>query len=189
MNSDPEDSADRSKRFTQNNNRTGLLSDINTKREVKKPARNAVSEYSVSPYSCPLRVCLSPLASLISLNFFPDFSNFFKLRLINNKQISDKRDDLSTVKCCEDFVLFFVIFSQLQPIKCDFCFLFLFILKYKHLLKFQFVYFSEDNYALSEYKKAFHNELPVKQVCVFSSILLKIYERLRFMCNPTDEFF
>lgn len=111
MNADPEDSADRSKRFTQNGNRTGLLSDINTKREVIKHARNAVSEYSVSPYSCPLRVCLSPLASLISLNFFPDFSNFFKLRLINNKQISDKRDDLSTVKCCEDFVSFFVIFS------------------------------------------------------------------------------
>lgn len=113
MNADPEDSADRSKRFTQNGNRTGLLSDINTKREVIKPARNAVSEYSVSPYSCPLRVCLSPLASLISLNFFPDFSNFFKLRLINNKQISDKRDDLSTVKCCEDFVLFFVILCYL----------------------------------------------------------------------------
>lgn len=76
MNADPEDSADRSKRFRQNGNRTGHLSDINTKREVIKPARNAVSEYSVSPYSCPLRVCLSPLASLISLNFFPDFSNF-----------------------------------------------------------------------------------------------------------------
>eukprot|EP00105_Crassostrea_gigas_P042658 XP_019926806.1 PREDICTED: kinesin-like protein KIF28P isoform X13 [Crassostrea gigas] len=48
MNADPEDSADRSKRFTQNGNRTGLLSDINTKREVIKPARNAVSEYSAN---------------------------------------------------------------------------------------------------------------------------------------------
>ncbi|XP_052713269.1 kinesin-like protein KIF28 isoform X5 [Crassostrea angulata] len=48
MNADPEDSADRSKRFTQNGNRTGLLSDINTKREVLKPARNAVSEYSAN---------------------------------------------------------------------------------------------------------------------------------------------
>ena len=59
-----QDSADRSKKFSQNGKRTAFLSDINTKREAIKPVRNAVSEYSVSPctLSLNLRVCLFPLS-------------------------------------------------------------------------------------------------------------------------------
>ncbi|XP_062573408.1 kinesin-like protein KIF28 isoform X5 [Saccostrea cucullata] len=41
-------SEDRNKGFTQNGKRTALLSDLNTKREVIKPARNAISEYSAN---------------------------------------------------------------------------------------------------------------------------------------------
>ncbi|XP_061166469.1 kinesin-like protein KIF28 isoform X2 [Saccostrea echinata] len=48
MNPGTEDSLNRSKGFTQNGKRTTLLSDINSKREVIKPARNAISEYSAN---------------------------------------------------------------------------------------------------------------------------------------------
>ncbi|XP_078336826.1 uncharacterized protein LOC144626487 isoform X4 [Crassostrea virginica] len=46
-----QDSADRSKKFSQNGKRTAFLSDINTKREAIKPVRNAVSEYSANKTS------------------------------------------------------------------------------------------------------------------------------------------
>jgi hypothetical protein len=57
MNSGPEDSLDRTKRFTQNGKRTAFLSDINTNRETVKPTRNAISEYSVSGHSYSRTIC------------------------------------------------------------------------------------------------------------------------------------
>ncbi|XP_048735911.1 kinesin-like protein KIF28 isoform X5 [Ostrea edulis] len=53
MNAGPEDSLNRTKRFSQNGKRTAFLSEINTKREVIKPARNAISEYSANKKAAP----------------------------------------------------------------------------------------------------------------------------------------